>query len=122
MVGKSRRAYEDAGMILKATIFDIERNSYVDGPGIRTIVFLKGCVLRCRWCCNPESQNWEIETMLQNGTKKTIGYDTTVGEVMKKIVSILLVLFTTISCFASCSIFGFNSQGGNAMRKLDMVS
>ena len=57
MVGKSRRAYEDAGMILKATIFDIERNSYVDGPGIRTTVFFKGCNLRCSWCHNPESQS-----------------------------------------------------------------
>ena len=38
MVGKSRRAFGDAGMILKATIFDLERNSYVDGPGIRTTV------------------------------------------------------------------------------------
>ena len=52
MVGKGRRAYEDAGMILKATIFDIERNSYVDGPGIRTTVFFKGCNLACAWCHN----------------------------------------------------------------------
>ena len=40
-----------------ATIFDIERNSYVDGPGIRTTVFFKGCNLRCAWCHNPESQS-----------------------------------------------------------------
>ena len=33
-------------------IFDIQRYSLHDGPGIRTIVFLKGCFLRCRWCCN----------------------------------------------------------------------
>ena len=44
-------------MILKATIFDIQRNSYVDGPGIRTTVFFKGCNLRCAWCHNPESQS-----------------------------------------------------------------
>ena len=63
MVGKSRRAYEDAGMILKATIFDIERNSYVDGPGIRTTVFFKGCNLRCSWCHNPESQSPKPQMM-----------------------------------------------------------
>ena len=40
-----------------ATIFDIERNSFVDGPGIRTTVFFKGCNLRCAWCHNPESQS-----------------------------------------------------------------
>jgi len=38
-------------------IFDIERNSFVDGPGIRTTVFFKGCNLRCAWCHNPESQD-----------------------------------------------------------------
>ena len=38
-------------------IFDIERCSYVDGPGIRTTVFFKGCNLRCAWCHNPESQS-----------------------------------------------------------------
>ena len=63
MVGKGRRAYEDAGMILKATIFDIERNSYVDGPGIRTTVFFKGCNLRCAWCHNHESQSPKPQMM-----------------------------------------------------------
>lgn len=39
-----------------ATIFDIQHGSFVDGPGIRTTVFFKGCNLRCAWCHNPESQ------------------------------------------------------------------
>ena len=38
------------------TIFDIQRFSVHDGPGIRTTVFFKGCPLRCIWCHNPESQ------------------------------------------------------------------
>ena len=46
-----------------ATIFDIERNSYVDGPGIRTTVFFKGCNLRCAWCHNPESQSPKPQMM-----------------------------------------------------------
>ena len=41
----------------KATIFDLQRSSFVDGPGIRTTVFFKGCNLRCAWCHNPESQS-----------------------------------------------------------------
>lgn len=36
-------------------IFDMERFSTADGPGIRTVVFFKGCNLRCYWCHNPES-------------------------------------------------------------------
>lgn len=39
----------------KATVFDIQRYSVHDGPGIRTLVFFKGCPLRCKWCQNPES-------------------------------------------------------------------
>lgn len=39
---------------MKGTIFDIQRFSVHDGPGIRTTVFLKGCPLRCKWCHNPE--------------------------------------------------------------------
>lgn len=47
----------------KAMIFDIQRNSFVDGPGIRTTVFFKGCNLRCKWCHNPESQSFDKQMM-----------------------------------------------------------
>lgn len=45
----------------RAYIFNIQHYSLHDGPGIRTIVFLKGCPMRCRWCCNPESQRYVPE-------------------------------------------------------------
>lgn len=44
-----------------ATVFNLVHGSFVDGWGVRTTVFLKGCPLRCRWCCNPESQRREPE-------------------------------------------------------------
>lgn len=40
----------------EATIFDIQKFSIHDGPGIRTLIFMKGCPLACIWCSNPESQ------------------------------------------------------------------
>ncbi|QQO11443.1 glycyl-radical enzyme activating protein [Breznakiella homolactica] len=45
----------------KGLVFDIQRWSIHDGPGVRTVVFLKGCPMRCNWCCNPESQNLHNE-------------------------------------------------------------
>ena len=42
-----------------APVFDVQRFSIHDGPGIRTLVFFKGCNLRCDWCQNPESQQTE---------------------------------------------------------------
>ena len=45
----------------RGLVFDIQRYAVHDGPGIRTLVFLKGCPLRCPWCCNPESQNFRPE-------------------------------------------------------------
>ena len=47
----------------KGCVFDIEHFAIQDGPGIRTLVFLKGCPLRCSWCANPESQRTEPELM-----------------------------------------------------------
>lgn len=49
-------------------IFDLQRFSVHDGPGIRTTVFLKGCPLRCRWCQNPEGLEraislWHFENL-----------------------------------------------------------
>lgn len=66
-------------------IFDIQRFSVHDGPGIRTIVFLKGCVLRCKWCCNPESQSYKIEDMISGGVSKVVGRDVTAGEVLETV-------------------------------------
>ena len=44
-------------------IFNIQKYSVNDGPGIRTVVFFKGCPLRCRWCSNPESQLARIQIL-----------------------------------------------------------
>jgi len=70
----------------KGRIFNIQRFSIHDGPGIRTVIFLKGCPLRCRWCCNPESQEWKHETIVTGGVTKEVGRDVTVEEVMEEIL------------------------------------
>lgn len=55
---------------LKGVVFNTQRFSVRDGPGIRTIVFLKGCPLRCRWCSNPESQ--ELRPSLMYSVRECI--------------------------------------------------
>lgn len=55
------------------TVFSIQKYSVHDGPGIRTIVFLKGCPLRCKWCSNPESQL--IAPELGYNRSKCLGLD-----------------------------------------------
>ena len=71
----------------KGRIFNIQHFSIHDGPGIRTIVFLKGCYMRCAWCCNPESQRYEIETLIEGGREKTVGRDVSVDEIMPEILA-----------------------------------
>ena len=56
---------------MKANIFNIQKFSIHDGPGIRTTVFFKGCPLKCIWCHNPESQNLKKE-VLYNKNKCTL--------------------------------------------------
>lgn len=73
--------YEQTGRI-----FDIQRYSLHDGPGIRTIIFLKGCYMRCKWCCNPESQEYGIQNMTLANKTKTVGKDVSVEELMDEIV------------------------------------
>ena len=47
----------------KGIIYNIQRFSIHDGNGIRTIFFMKGCPLKCIWCCNPESQSIDPEVL-----------------------------------------------------------
>lgn len=54
----------------RGIVFDIQHNSYVDGPGLRTTVFFKGCTLRCGWCHNPES--WEKKPILLHYADKCV--------------------------------------------------
>lgn len=71
----------------KGCVFNIQRFSIHDGPGIRTAVFLKGCPLRCPWCSNPESQSSKPELIWDNQKKKeiTTGEYYEVEEVMEVI-------------------------------------
>ncbi len=51
----------------KGIIFNIQKFSIHDGPGIRTTIFLKGCPLKCAWCSNPESQLEQIQILYDQG-------------------------------------------------------
>lgn len=50
-------------MCQQGIVFNIQKFSIHDGPGIRTTVFLKGCPLRCKWCANPESQLAKVQIL-----------------------------------------------------------
>lgn len=53
-----------AARVTTGRIFNVQRYSLHDGPGIRTTVFLKGCPARCLWCHNPESQSFDPEVLV----------------------------------------------------------
>ncbi len=67
-------------------VFDIQRAALHDGPGVRTVVFLKGCYLRCQWCHNPESWALEPQVATQPDASwryRTFGRMMSVDEVMQ---------------------------------------
>lgn len=66
-------------------VFNIQKFSIHDGPGIRTTVFFKGCPLKCRWCHNPEGINYQVETIrTKDGKSEMVGKHYTVDELVKE--------------------------------------
>ena len=88
------QSYE--GMDTEGIVLRIEKSSIFDGDGLRTVVFLKGCPLRCKWCSTPESYKKQIQTTL-DGTI-TYGRLMTVEDVMEEV--------------RKDSLFYFHSGGG----------
>lgn len=57
--------------LMMGMVFNVQRFSLHDGPGIRTTIFLKGCPLRCEWCANPESQDPRLQILYDH--EKCVG-------------------------------------------------
>ena len=57
-------------MSAKIRVTSIQRLCVNDGPGVRTVVFLKGCYLQCPWCCNPEAIHYEADEYFDKGMCK----------------------------------------------------
>ena len=75
---------------LTGRVLRIEKTSIHDGDGLRTVIFMKGCPMKCKWCSTPESQSLDFEC--------GFGMDMTVSEVMNEI--------------SKDEIFYFHSGGG----------
>lgn len=59
----------NAGLIeRKALIFNVQKYNMYDGPGVRTIVFFKGCPLRCKWCSNPEGMERRHQVLFKRNS------------------------------------------------------
>ncbi len=71
----------------KGIVFNIQKFSLHDGPGIRTVVFFKGCPLECQWCSNPESMGQDPEIMTND--LKCIKCGTCITACPQKAISII---------------------------------
>ena len=68
-------------------VFNVQRYSVHDGGGIRTLVFLKGCPLRCPWCSNPESRKKVTPaTWIKNGKTEQIGEWRTIDDLLEDVL------------------------------------
>lgn len=74
---------EGSSSQVEGTLFNIWKFATKDGPGIRTVVALKGCPLRCIWCHSPESWSYDIEKY-SNG--ETVGWKTTPEKVVEEVL------------------------------------
>lgn len=89
----------------RGTVLRMEKTSIYDGEGLRTVVYLKGCPLRCSWCSTPESQKRTIE--------KGFGRIMTVKEVIKEIEKDAVFFFHSQG--------GVTISGGEALMQADFV-
>ena len=89
---------------MTAQVFNIQKFSLHDGPGIRTAVFFKGCNLKCQWCANPESQRQETEVWTDMSLCALCGACTEVcGAEARKIHKGALVLnYEKCTCCLKC--------------------
>ena len=94
-----------------APVFEIEKFATHDGPGIRTIVFLKGCPLRCKWCHSPESWEPAIQRY-PDGT--VIGRNLSVREILDEVLK--------DKDFYDASGGGLTVSGGEPLFRWEFVS
>lgn len=71
----------------KALIFNVQKYNMYDGPGIRTLVFFKGCPLRCKWCANPEGLERKFQVMYKRNSCVDCGACTKVCPVGIHVIS-----------------------------------
>ncbi|GCF95062.1 formate-C-acetyltransferase]-activating enzyme [Enterococcus florum] len=99
----------------KGLVFNIQRYSVHDGGGIRTIIFLKGCPLRCPWCSNPESRKSVApSTWRKHGKKETIGCWRSTGELVDEVMK--------DEIFFRTSGGGVTLSGGEVLMQADFAA
>jgi len=99
---------------LTGLILNIERGATNDGPGLRTVVFMKGCPLSCLWCHNPESQSFSPEPFTTENGVETRGTEMTVDEVMDIVLKDI--------AYYNQSGGGLTVSGGEPLAHLDFVT
>ena len=93
---------------VEGTLFNIWKFATKDGPGIRTVVALKGCPLRCVWCHSPESWNYDIEKY-SNG--ETVGWKASAEKVVEEVLR--------DKVFYDASGGGITLSGGEALAQAE---
>ena len=94
-------------------IFNIQKFSIHDGPGIRTTVFFRGCPLQCKWCANPESQN-RFRALADAMTDESYrGREYTVEEVLEEVLQ--------DKPFYEQSGGGMTMSGGEVLQQMDFA-
>lgn len=93
-------------------ITNIQRFSLHDGPGIRTTIFLKGCNLKCPWCCNPENIDFNIQNFSYKEEIGKYGYKISLEDLEREILKDKVFYATN---------GGVTFSGGDALLQFDKL-